>query len=293
MQLLLRLLLGGFTKRGGRPGKPGRGGCSGRLLIMALIVGFAVINYYGTTDLDYNEVTGENQRVALDVKEEIAMGMHAAPQMARQHGGLYPNEAAQRDLDQIGNRIVQATDVVKNSGYPFEFHLLADERTVNAFALPGGQVFLTYGLLRLLKTEDEVAGVLGHEIGHVVGRHSAEQMAKAKLTQGISSAVIMATSDGSMGGNPQLAAMVGQLINTRYGRDHELESDRLGVEFLINAGYDPAGMIQVMKVLKEAAGSGPRPPEFMSSHPDPGNRIEVIRAEIEKYRRAGGGLPGQ
>lgn len=97
-------------------------------------------------------------------------------------------------VDTIGNRIVQASELQK-TGYQFDFHLLADDKTVNAFALPGGQIFVTMGLLKLLQTEGELAGVLGHEIGHVVARHSAEHMAKAKLTEGLSGAAVMAAYD--------------------------------------------------------------------------------------------------
>ena len=141
------------------------------------------------------------------------------------------------------------------------------------------------GLLKLLESQDEVAGVIGHEIGHVVGRHSAEQMAKAKLTGGLTNAIITATSDSSQGGSAQIAQIVNQLVNTRYDREDELESDRLGVRFLIETGYDPEGMIAVMKVLEKAAG-GSKQPEFLRTHPSPTRRVDRIAAIIEEYRRA-------
>jgi predicted Zn-dependent protease len=244
----------------------------------------AVGRYYFGTDEEFNAVTGETQRIGLSVEEEIAMGLHAAPTMMQRHGGLHTDAEAVATVERIGQRLAKATSAGKTD-YNFEFHLLADSQTVNAFALPGGQVFLTMGLLKLLKTEDEIAGVLGHEIGHVVGRHSAEQIAKAKLTSGLTTAVITAATETPSQGSAQLAQLVNQLVNTRYGRDDELESDRLGVRFLMEAGYDPEGLIGVMKVLEKASG-GSRQPEFLSTHPSPTRRTDRIAAIIEEYRRA-------
>jgi predicted Zn-dependent protease len=161
---------------------------------------------------------------------------------------------------------------------------LADEQTVNAFALPGGQIFITAGLLSKLSTEGQLAGVLGHEIGHVVGRHSAEQLAKARLTQGLTGAAAIATYDPD---NPAsqtgaiAAAMIGKLLNMRYGREDELESDRLAVRLTGESGYDPRAMIEVMRIL-EQAGGGARGPEFAQTHPNPGNRIAEIEQAIQQ-----------
>jgi len=234
--------------------------------------------YFGTESFD-NPVTGRTQRVALSPKEEIALGLNSVPEMERQFGGLHVDSKLQQKIDQIGKRLVEANPLVHQSPYYFEFHLLGDPDTVNAFALPGGQVFITYGLLKLLKTDDEIAGVLGHEVIHVVGRHSNEQMAKAQLSQGLVGAVVMAGGQDYGNTAGQLAQFVSQLTNTSYGREDELESDKLGVRIMKGAGYDPNAMITVMEVLEQAAG-GNSPPEFLSTHPNPGHRIERIRQEI-------------
>ncbi len=255
-----------------------------RLILALFLVVMTLASYYAGTRKEYNEITGETQRVGLSVDEEIALGLQAAPSMAQQHGGLHPDAQLQATVDEIGQKLVGATAAGETS-YQFDFHLLADPTTVNAFALPGGQVFITMGLYKLLESEDEVAGVLGHEIGHVVGRHSAEQMAKSKLTNGLTSAVISAASGSSYGGNAQVARVVGQLLNTKYGRDDELESDKLGVRFMAKAGYRLEGLVRVMEVLAEASG-GNNPPEFMSTHPSSARRIDRIREEIAKYRRS-------
>jgi len=251
------------------------------MLLGLLLVGGAMFTYFTSTKSDYNEVTGEQQRVGLSEEEEVAMGLHARPRMMQQHGGLWHDNAAQALVDRVGNKLVQSS-AAKDMPYNYEFHLLADEDTINAFALPGGQVFITAALMRNFKTEDELAGVLGHEVGHVVARHSAEQIAKSKLWSGVTSALVMASGGGGTG-NAQLAGLVNKVVNTRYGRNDEYESDMLGLRFMHRAGYDLEAAIKVMKIL-ESTGSKGRGPEFLSTHPSPANRIQLIQDEIDRIR---------
>lgn len=251
----------------------------GRLWVGLAIAAFALISYFGSAE--HNPITGEKQYLAFSPSQEIAMGLQAAPHMARQHGGLHPNQQAQRQVDHVGMALVKGS-VARDTQWQFEFHLLADEQTVNAFALPGGQIFITAALYDKLTNENELAGVLAHEIGHVVARHGAQKVAKHKLTQGLTSAAVVASGEYSAG---QMTQMVGKLVNMRYGREDELESDALGVRFMIEAGYDPEALIAVMKILKAASGGG-RQPEFFSTHPNPENRIEKIREAIARYKNA-------
>lgn len=256
-------------------------GCSGRLVMALILALFAVGAYYFGTQRVENPITGEVQRVSLSPQEEIAMGLQAAPEMAQEYGGLYPDEQAQAYLDQVGQRVVQKSQAGQTE-YSFDFHLLADTETVNAFALPGGQVFITAALYSQLETEGQLAGVLAHEVGHVVGRHASERIAKTQLVQGLTGAAVVAAYDPqnpSSAQQAQMAALVGQLITMKYSRTDELESDRLGVRFMADAGYDPRALIRVMEIL-EAAGAS-RPPEFFSTHPNPENRIAEIQAAIE------------
>lgn len=252
-----------------------------KFIVAILIAVVSLITYW--CNRQENEFTGEMQNVDITVEQEIALGLQAAPEMASQYGGLHPDKEAAAEVKAIGQRIVSNTKV-SESPYTFDFHLLADEETVNAFALPGGQIFITAGLLRKLSTEGQLAGVLGHEIGHVVGRHSAEQLAKAKLTQGLTGAAAIATYDPN---NPAsqtgaiAAAMIGKLVNMSYGREDELESDRLAVRLTGESGYDPRAMIEVMRILEEASG-GARGPEFAQTHPNPGNRVAEIEAAIKQ-----------
>jgi len=244
-----------------------------RLLIMGGFILFSVISYFMKSQV--NPVTGEKQRVSLTPKEEVAMGLQSAPQMAAQFGGLYPDDNVQLKIRAIGQRLVQSTHA-KESPYQFNFHVLADERTINAFALPGGQIFITAAMLSKLKSVDAVASVLGHEIAHVIHRHSAEQMAQKGLLNGIIQGVAMGS--GNMNSS-QIAGYVGQMMSMKYGRDDELESDEYGVKYCHQAGYDARAALEVMEVLAEASGGADRS-DFNSTHPSPANRIEKIKEHL-------------
>lgn len=254
-----------------------RGNLKVRLLIGAGIILFSLFKYYSNRET--NPYTGKKQSITLSVQDEITLGLRSAPSMAQQHGGLYPSQEAQDLVDRVGNSLVN-NSIARNTPYKYDFHLLRDPKSINAFALPGGQIFITYALYSKLENEDQLAGVLGHEIGHVLGRHSADRMAKQGLTQGLLSGVMVGGGDAA----GQMAGMIANTINMSYGRDDELESDDLGVKFLIDAGYEPEEMIGVMQILKAAAGPN-RTPERMSTHPDPENRIEKIKEAIRKYRK--------
>ena len=268
------------TRLGPRSTRPaGRSGCI-RYLMAFAVAAIAIISYLGSKT--YNPVTGEEQYINITREQEIALGVQAAPEMAAQYGGLEPDPQVQGIVNQIGDNIVD-NSAAAQSEYPFQFYALADNQTVNAFALPGGQVFITDALLALLENQDQLAGVLGHEIGHVIARHAAEQIAKQQLTEGLTGAVVLATydpNDPSTQRTAQVALLIGQLINLKYGREDELEADHLGVCLMAQAGYDPNQMINVMQIL-DAASQGMRPPEFLSTHPDPGNRVGEIQNSIQ------------
>ncbi len=260
----------------------GGGLIGGRFKIMLIIAllygGYAVAKYYFNTQT--NPITGEVQRVSLTTEEEIAIGLQATPQMVQQHGGLHPDPQLQQYVKTIGQKLLR-TNLAVDSDYQYDFHLLYDPNVINAFALPGGQVFITEALFSKLENEDQLAGIIGHEIGHVIHRHGAERMAKMELTQGLTMAAVIGAGDASMA---QMAQYVGNLVNMKYGRDQELESDEIGVVLAIQAGYDPYAMLGVMDILEKASG-GNRQPELMSTHPSPANRREKITETIEKYNR--------
>lgn len=262
----------GYARRGGLP--------VGRLLMAAAIAIFSLISYFGTRST--NTVTGQTQHVDISAGQEIAMGLQAVPEMEQQYGGLDSSTQDQARVQAVGERIVSRSPA-QRTPYQYVYHLLADPQTVNAFALPGGQIFITRALYDRLQSEGELAGVLGHETGHVVARHSAEQIAKTQLTQGLTGAAVIASYDPN---NPnsaaaaQMALLVGQLVDLKYSRDDETQADFLGVCFMRDAGYNPTDMVKVMQVL-ESLSQGQSQPEFFSTHPNPANRIQAIQADIQ------------
>lgn len=266
----------------GRRTRGGRGG--GRLIFALLLAGVSLFSYFSSRQ--DNPVTGETQYVDITPEQEIALGLQAAPQMAAEFDGEDPNQSDQASVDEVGTSIIQSTPAGRTP-YEYDFHLLADQETINAFALPGGQIFITRALYDKLQTVGQLAGVLGHEIGHVVARHSAEHIAKAKLTEGLTGAAVIATYDPdnpASAGSAQVAMLIGQLVNLKFGRDDELESDFLGVCFMDQTGYDPNEMIDVMQILA-ASSQGDRPPEFFSTHPNPESRVARIQEAIQNIAR--------
>ena len=299
---------GDYQRRGmfGRSQQPQGGGASAfkmRLILAIVVALFAVISYYGKPG-DRNAVTGEVERVAMtEEAEEVQLGVQAAPEMVMQHGGPSRDRDARALVQSVGWELLKGLqkDLDKYNGeHPgdeprknpylddFNFTLLADPQTVNAFALPGGQVFITEALFERLQTHGQLAGVLGHEIGHVLSRHGNKQMARQGLFQGLAGAA------GVLGGDAQsarMAQMASAAITMKYGREAELESDKWGVKLTYLAGYDPRAMIGVMEILDEATGKGGGPPEFLSTHPKPANREKYIE-EVIAEEFPGGVPPG-
>ena len=251
-----------------------------RWLIALVIAGVGFISFLSSRQR--NPTTGEVQHVALTASQEIALGLQAAPQMAQQMGGaLDPRKDPDaRLVAEVGAKLVESSDA-GSSPYAknFRFFLLNDRDTVNAFALPGGQIFITRALFNRLQNEAQLAGVLGHEIGHVIHRHSAQQMAKSQLGSALATAAGVGSNDSRVAVGAQMAR---EMMQLKYGRNDETQSDSTGIDYMVKAGYDPRGMLGVMKILKEASGRG-RQPEFLSSHPLPENRLREIARIIDTF----------
>jgi len=258
-------------------------GINPRIIMGLLIIVGSLLYHWISTTSYHNEFTGREQKLAMATpQEEIALGLQSAPQMIRESGGLSRDAKGRALVDRVGARLIAST-AARETTYQFKFHLLADTETVNAFALPGGQIFITEALFRRLKSEDQLAGVLGHEMGHVVGRHSNEQMANSQLWSGLAQGLGVLLSDGHSNSGAQIANMVAQWRVMKFSRDDESESDALGVRFMMQAGYNPEALIGVMEILAQVSGGGNKS-DFMSSHPNPANRMERIREAIAKER---------
>lgn len=256
-----------------------RGSFIGRIIIAGLIALGGWFIYMN--QVEENPVTGKKQHVSLSPAQEIRLGLESAPQMSREMGGeVDASNPKARVVQNMGKYLVDQT-IAKKSPWKFQFHLLADSQTVNAFALPGGQIFITLGLLNKLTNEAELAGVLGHEMGHVIERHTAEQMAKNQLGKTMVIAVGAASSDERR--SPlMIAAFVNQIIQLRYGRKDESEADGWGIRLMEEARFDPKALIKVMEILK-AQSRGGQGLEIFQTHPNPDLRIKEIREYLAKH----------
>lgn len=251
--------------------------------VVIAIVGFIV--YANRTTV--NPVTGEKQHVAMSADQEVQLGLQSAPRMAAEMGGeVSPDDPEAREVEKVGNHVI-ANSAAGTTPYRFQFHLLRDPQTVNAFALPGGQIFITRGLLERLTDESQLAGVLGHESGHVVGRHASEQMAKSQLMQTLVAALAVAASDRDHPGRGYSAEMIGSVVaqmkGLQFTREDETAADLFGLRFMSEAGYDPRGMKGVMRILEQVTPSTGRQPEFMVTHPYPEHRLQDIDRWIGEH----------
>lgn len=247
-------------------------------LIAALIIALVGLFIY-FSQTQKNPITGAKQHVSLSADQEIRLGIESAPEMVNQMGGEIPKtDPRALVVEKVGKRLV-SVPIAEKSPWRFEFHLLRDSDTVNAFALPGGQIFITLGLLQQLQNEADLAGVLGHEIGHVFERHTAEQMAKNQLGQSMVIAVGTAASD-QVPSAYIIAAFVNQMVQLKYSREDEQESDQWGIRLLEESNYNPIAMINVMEVLKKASNSAGL--DIFASHPNPDKRIKDIKAYLLK-----------
>ena len=270
-------------------GDGGGGSGGGRRISMRLIAGLVIavigiVTYF--THTETNPVTGEKQHVGMNVDQEKALGLEAAPQMANEMGGALPDDHPESQLVRaMGQKLVSSSDAARSPYVDnFHFHVLADPQTVNAFALPGGQIFITHALLVQLQNEAQLAGVLGHEIGHVIARHAAEQMATGQLGQSLVTAVAVGASDDQRKGQMAAVAamMANKMLSLHYSRNDELQADSFGLKYMQQTGYTPAAMLEVMDILKRASGGGGRGPSFLQTHPDPDARIAQIKDYLQK-----------
>ena len=219
-----------------------------------------------------NPATGDRQLALFSEEEEIQLGRGSDPKIVAAMG-LYDDESIQRYVQNLGRALADASE---RPHLPWTFRVL-DEPVINAFALPGGYIYVTRGILAYLESEAELAGVLGHEIGHVTARHSVEQLSRTELTQ------IGPRLAGILG--PRVQNAVGlvlaplQLFELKFSRDDERQADALGVRYMARLGYEPQELAEVMAMLADvsaAEGEG-RVPGWLSTHPTPENREEDIR----------------
>lgn len=224
---------------------------------------------------------------SMSRENQQALGMEAAAQVYQQMPVLPDSSPETKYVRQLGQKLVAT--IPPQYSWPFEFHVVS-QKEINAFALPGGQMFINIGTITAAANESELAGVMGHEMAHVYMQHSAKQASKAQTTSmlaGLASMALGVSGVGNMAGG-----MVGQLgqmgiqmgaqgMIMKYSRSDESQADTVGAVILYKAGFNPQGMADFFKTMGEQGGEAP--PQWLSSHPSPGNRQQAIQHQIQNW----------
>ncbi|QMU29343.1 M48 family metalloprotease [Adhaeribacter radiodurans] len=227
-----------------------------------------------------NPVTGKKDISFISKQQEIAMGQQADPEVINQFG-LYPNKQLQNFINEKGQKMVA---VSHRKDLKYEFKII-DSPVINAFAVPGGYVYFTRGIMAHFNNEAQFAGVLGHEIGHIAARHSAQQQSKSMLAQiGLVVGMVISPEFAQFGEQAQQSLA---LLFLKFGRDDERQSDQLGVEYSTKIGYDAAQMADFFLTLKrEQEQSETEPiPDFLSTHPNPADRYETVKELATEWKQ--------
>jgi predicted Zn-dependent protease len=226
-----------------------------------------------------NPVTGRSELSLVSESQEISMGQQAAQEVA-QSIGLYNDARAETYVSNLGKKLAALSE---RPQLPWQFHVV-DDAAVNAFALPGGPIFVTRGIMTTLNSEAELAAVMGHEIGHVTAKHSVQQISRAQVAQlGLGVGSILSSKVASVAG---VASQGLGLLFLKYGRDAENQADALGFKYSLQANYDVREMLDVFRTLERvgASSGGGRLPEWLSSHPNPENRLTSTQRRIDSVR---------
>ena len=247
-----------------------------------LILLFLLISLFSLSGCKTNPVTGKKELSLMSESKEIALGKESDPAIVASYG-LYENTKMQKFIDEKGQEMAR---ISHRPHLNYEFKIL-DSPVINAFAVPGGYVYFTRGIMAHFNNEAEFAGVLGHEIGHITARHSAKQYSKQMLGQvGLIAGVVL--SPGVRNNFQQIQQGMG-LLFLKFGRDAESQSDMLGVTYSTEVGYDSeymAGFFKTLSRMREGT-EAETIPTFMSTHPDPGDRFNKVKqlteAEQAKY----------
>jgi predicted Zn-dependent protease len=230
-----------------------------------------------------NPVTGKKEFSLISESQEISMGQEGK-QGVLQSSAVVPDSSLQRYVSGLGTRFASHSE---RPSLPWSFIVL-DDPAVNAFALPGGPIFITRGILTYMNSEAELVSVLGHEMGHVTARHSASQLSKAQLAQiGLVAGMVVSPQFAKLG---DLASTGLSLLFLKFSRDDETQADELGFKYSLAEGYDVREMASMFRTLERLSGDEGRLPEWQSTHPDPGNRVAVTEQRVASLNRSMSGL---
>lgn len=252
------------------------------LTLSALTLSWATMSGCQTAQAAVDTVSGVAADALLPPSEEEKLGEQLAKEIDAELK-MHPDDEVQRYVDRLGNRLVRAARARGEvpEGIDFEFHVIDDDKQINAFAIPGGGIYLYSGLLKAAESEAEVAGVLAHEIAHVTERHVAERL--------VASYGLSALASLALGQNPSLLAqlatqVVGTGVLLKYSRDQESEADATAIPFLVRAGYNPDGLVTFFERMAKAAGTTPGVLELLQTHPAPETRVRQTRILIRSVQ---------
>jgi beta-barrel assembly-enhancing protease len=220
-----------------------------------------------------NPITGQEEMMFdRNYHNDIKMGKEIAPEVEKELKGQIKDQQLQDYVNSVGLKL---TKVSHNPDFDFNFTAVND-KSLNALSLPGGHIFITKGLLEKLDNESQLAGILGHEIIHVVARDAENMMSKEV---GLSALFVVAASQAQNIGEIAAADVAHTLVIMSYSRDDEKTADLGGLDYMVRAGYDPNGIIETMQILQKEESMGHA--DYFSSHPSPENRIDYIKARIQ------------
>jgi predicted Zn-dependent protease len=217
--------------------------------------------------------------------EEIAMGREAAPKFTEEYGGEVQDQPLQEYVRNVGKSVAVESD----REMPYTFTLVRSE-TPNAFALPGGPIFITAGLMARMENERELAAVLGHEVAHIANRHNVKRLEKQMGAMLLLEVAKIAVGKENAAATEQVGALVANMALLKYSRKDEYEADSAGLVYMEKAGYNPWGMVELLRTLKDLSGKGSELTEMFQTHPLPENRIErtasIVRDEYESHEKS-------
>lgn len=224
-----------------------------------------------------NPITGEEELMFLpNIEQDIEIGRRYAPEVEKALGGRIDNNSLQAYIDRVGRRTARVSHK-PNLEYRF---VALDHKSVNALALPGGYIFITKGMLQQLQTEAQLAGVLAHEVVHVVARDTANAISNAI---GMNMLLFALASAGPSGDVMRAAHVTAQILSLQYSKEDERAADVAGIDYMVRAGYSPYAMVEMMEMLEKRQRD--YQVEFLSSHPLHENRIKYMRRRIRvKYQ---------
>jgi predicted Zn-dependent protease len=226
-----------------------------------------------------NPITGEEEMMFdKDYRNDIKLGKEVAPQVEKELKGRINDPVMQDYINGVGHKI---TPFSHNPDFDFNF-VAVNDKSINALALPGGQIYITKGLLAKLENESQLAGILAHETVHVVARDTENMMAKQAALGGI---LVLAASQMRNEGEVVAANLTMELVSLKYSRDDERTADLGGMDYMFRAGYNPNGMVETMQILQKEESLASS--DFFLTHPSPENRIDYLRARARTHYTGG------